>query len=462
MTLPADLLQAVSDPGGGKITLILGAGCSFEAPTSIPLAGTCSQESHDRLVANGVLSPGDCSTPSDLSCLADSVVAKSGDQKLLVDQLRQHYFQSSTPNEGYSLAAALLREGAVASVVTLNFDLALSAAIDQLGVGDKIGIINGPDDLPKQKAINLYYLHRNTVAIDPDQWVLRTEALQSEWKGTWQSIVAARVLSTPFVVFAGLGSPAAVLIESVRLIQAAVPNASRIYQVDPVDHSKSAFFTALGLDPSAYIQVGWCDFMDALSHRVVAEQAVRLNATASGLVQRNHLASEDLTLLLARIEEIGLLQLGSLRACWLLHERPYWYDEPIGRELVADLLLAGALIARVRAVTAVLFEDGVVEFRRGNQSIASYIFVSGRGTRSRSAIEADLSTRRRRFRGRATPPMGAIVSGITDLGTMAITNPSDIVLGDTSTSITSGQPALSMFHVAALRLDPSECALVVP
>lgn len=462
MNLPPDLLAAVSDPGGGKITLIVGAGCSFDAPTSIPLAGTCSQECHDRLVADGVLASGDCPTPSDLSCLADTVVTKTGRQQPLVDQLSRHYpLKAATPNEGHSLAAALLREGVIASLVTLNFDLALSTAIGNLGVGDTIGIIDGPDDLSDQKAINLYYLHRNVTADDPETWVLRTAALRSEWQRTWQSVVAAKVLATPVVVFAGLGSPADVLIESTKLIQTAIPNTNQTYQVDPVDHTKSAFFAALALDPSAYIKATWCDFMNALSQRVVVEQATRLKAVAAAMVQRDQLTPEDLTALLVRLRDIGLLKLGGLRACWLHHEKPYFPDEPLARELVADLLLAAAFVARVRDVTAVPCEDGVVEFRRGDRTIASHVFVSGRGTRSRLAIEAELSARRRRLRGRATPPTGAIVSG-TRSGTIAVASPPDVVLGDTSTSIVSGQPALPIFYVESLREEPTQCAQVVP
>lgn len=201
MNLPAPILQAVSALGGGKITLVVGAGCSFEAPTSIPLAGTCSQQCHDRLVADGVLTPGDCPTPADLSALADAVVAKTGYQRLLVEQLTQYYpLQAAAPNEGHLITAALLREGAIVSVLTLNFDLALSAAISWLGVGDTVGIINGPSDLPNQKAINLYYLHCNVTAHDPEAWILRTAALATEWKGQWEAVVAAKVLAAPLAV----------------------------------------------------------------------------------------------------------------------------------------------------------------------------------------------------------------------------------------------------------------------
>jgi hypothetical protein len=274
--------------------------------------------------------------------------------------------------------------------------------------------------------------------------------------------VAAKVLATPVVVFAGLGSPAGVLIESAKLIQTAIPNTCKTYQVDPGEQAKSAFFTALALDPSAYIKATWCDFMDALAQRVVVEQTTRLKNVAATMVERDRLTPEDLTALLARLDGIGLLKLGSLRASWLLHEKPYFSDEPLSRELVADLLLAAALVARVRDVTAFPCEDGVVEFRRGDRTIAACVFVSGRGTRSRLAIEAELSKRSRRLRGRVTPASGAIISGIRDSGMIEVANPQDVVLGDTSTSIVAGQSALPVFHVESLRLDPTQCAQVVP
>lgn len=460
--LPLELLRAASDPGGGKITLIVGAGSSVEEPTAIPLAGRCSQECHDRLVADGVLNANDCPAPADLSCLADAVMRKTNRQELLVDQLSRHYaLKAASPNEGHLLAAALLREGVIASIVTLNFDLALSTAIGHLGVGDTIGIIDGPRDLSNQKAFNVYYLHRNVTA-DPEEWVLRTVVLQSEWQGTWQSVVAAKVLATPVVVFVGLGTPTAVLIESTKLIQAAIPHSNKTYQVDPGDPSESAFFTALGLAPSAYIQAGWCDFMDALSNRVVVAQTARLAIVAATMAERNQLPQEDIEPLLARLEEIGLLSLGRMRACWLLYDKPYCPDETFARELIADLLIAAAFVARVRNVTAVPCEDGIVEFRRGDRIVASHVFVSGRGTRTRLAIEGELSARQRRLRARVRPPTGAILSGTRDVGAEAAAMPQDVVVGDPSASLLSGRSTLPMYHVDSLQANPTQCAEAVP
>lgn len=461
MTLPAELLQAVSAPGGGKITLVVGAGCSFEAPTAIPLAGTCSQQCHDRLIANGVLAVGDCALPSSLSCLADAVFAKTGQQRLLVEQLSQNYaLKAASPNEGHLLAAALLREGAIASVVTLNFDLALSTAIAQLGVGDVVGVIDGPEGLPNKRAFNLYYLHRNANAADPETWVLRTAVLDTEWKGKWEHIVAAMVLATPVVVFAGLGSLANVLVQSAAFIRNAIPNGSKAYQVDPGDRDKSEFFKTL--HPDAFVQEPWCAFMEELSQRLVVEYVSQLKASAEAIVAREKLQQEDLTTLLDRLQSIGLLNLGRLRANWLLHEKEYCAEDPLARELLSDLLLAVALVARVTDTQAVLCEDGVVEFRRGDRTVATHAVASGRGTRGEVAIETSLRQRRRRLRDRAVPLSGAIIAATSEGDAAPITPPADVRLGDVSTSIVFGPTALPMFHVASLRQDPAKCQQVAP
>ena len=75
----------------------------------------------------------------------------------------------------------MLWEGAISLVVTLNFDLALSNALRELGAGGIVGVIESPTDLPSQRNKNVFYLHRN-VNSDPESWILRTAALNEEWK----------------------------------------------------------------------------------------------------------------------------------------------------------------------------------------------------------------------------------------------------------------------------------------
>src|SRR5437763_565791 len=114
MALPPQLLQAVASPGGGKIALVLGAGCSVEPPTHIPMARDCSREVHRHLVDDGVLQNGDCADPADLSLVADVVFAKTGSQRHVVERLGALYdLKLATPNHGYLNAAAMLCEGAI-------------------------------------------------------------------------------------------------------------------------------------------------------------------------------------------------------------------------------------------------------------------------------------------------------------------------------------------------------------
>src|SRR5258708_38884426 len=90
------------------------------------MARECAEPAHAALVRDGVLAQGECANPSDLSAVADAVWRKSGRQRDLVERLPLAKFRHSEPNAGYLFAAALLRERAIASIVTLNFDMTMS------------------------------------------------------------------------------------------------------------------------------------------------------------------------------------------------------------------------------------------------------------------------------------------------------------------------------------------------
>ena len=294
MALPAQLLNAVSSPGGGKIAIVVGAGCSVEAPTCVPVERDCSVEVHRRLVANGVLQNGDCTDPTDLSLVADAVFEKKQSQQDVVELLRDQYdLKLAPPNDGYRIAAAMLCEGTVSSILTLNFDLALSNALSELGAGNMVGVIECPEDLPRQKRINVYYLHRNVNAADPESWVLRTYALNDDWNNTWCQVVTTSVLATPVVVFAGIGSPARVLIESAKLIRTVLPVTKKIFQIDPADRAVSKSFQELALDPGDYIQCGWVRFMEELSERLSTEQVFELEQAIGRKVQEEALLQTE-------------------------------------------------------------------------------------------------------------------------------------------------------------------------
>src|SRR4051794_2729105 len=115
--LPAELLRAVSERSG-RIALIVGAGCSLEQPTGLELSRVYAQRAHDRLVLDGVLAPGDCDDPTDLSAVAKAVFDRTGSQIDLVRRLPRNEFRLARPNTGYLTAAALLREGVISAVLT--------------------------------------------------------------------------------------------------------------------------------------------------------------------------------------------------------------------------------------------------------------------------------------------------------------------------------------------------------
>src|SRR4051812_636618 len=109
--IPVVLLTAIGQPGIGRVAFVLGAGCSFEPPTDLPLSKPLAEDSHRQLVLNGVLADGDCADPGDLSCVADAVFARCGRQRELVEVLPRMRMRMARPNEGSLIAAALLLEG---------------------------------------------------------------------------------------------------------------------------------------------------------------------------------------------------------------------------------------------------------------------------------------------------------------------------------------------------------------
>lgn len=462
MSLPAELLGAISAPGGGKVSIIMGAGCSYEPPTSLPLARHCSEAVHARLVADGVLTAGECTNPSDLSSLADVVFAKTGSQRALVERMvNGHQFKTPAPNAGYEIAAALLLEGKVAAVITLNFDLAMTAALASLGAGPEIAVIDGPHDLAGQSTRNVYYLHRNANATNPDDWVLRSTVIEDSWKTTWQVPVTTRALTVPVVVFAGLGSPAAVLLTTTKLIHTSTPNTAKCFQVDPGDPAHCEFFKALGLPDDQYVRLGWGAFMAQLAERVIEAQLVALGAAVADLVRANALSTEDLSTTITWIRNVGLVEFGQLRSKLLCRDASYLPDRDVDRALIGDLLHFVSAVERLAGVDARLSADGVIEFYRGGRLVSAYMLASGSGTLGRVALEAKVKARLDRLKARHVKPAAAIVAGSPGW-TTPLAAPVDITVGDPSTSLITSAASFPLFEVSGLRASDARLKEVAP
>lgn len=404
--LPPSLLQAIAHDVGGKVVLVLGAGCSVEE-TDLPLTDVLAQRCCRELIANNVLSRGDCLDENDLSAVADAVFTRTGHQDDLVNTFPPEKFRRAKPNLGYRIAAALLQEGAVSSVMTLNFDLAASTALS--GARD-VAEVAGPQDHQHLGACNLIYLHRNVNA-KADDLILRTKALKEEWKDAWEQKIVARVASGPVTVFVGLGSPAAVLIEAVNNIVSVIPEGAKYFVVDSAKMEDSRFFAELHIPADRYIQLGWCDFMDGLGQRL-AEKQRQLLEQACGELLKAGSWEEGVPDLCERLACLGLLEIGRLRALWLLRDGDYAPDEENTRALLADLLLAVGTVERALGFDARFHPDGVVELRDGDVIRGAFMMSSGCGYLRRMQVEEKLRKRRARLKYRTLLPRTALVAGV--------------------------------------------------
>lgn len=430
--------------------MIVGAGCSLELPTGLKLSTTYAVEAHHQLVLNGLLNAGECPNPADLSDVASTFFARYERQTEVVQALPRPRFRMALANEGYLIAAALLREGVVTYMITLNYDMALVDALRALGALE-VSIVRGRRGLGDMGTPAVIFLHSNAEEDDLELWVLRREALQEEWQGNWEEVVARRVGASAVVVFAGLGSPAAVLTETIGKVREALPEIVNAFIVDPGD--PTAFSEQLGLGEDAHIKEGWCSFMRRVGARCTEEQLRRL--TEAGLAQcdthgwleeKDHVA--DLS---ASLREIGIVGLGKLRARWLLADAPYVPDDS-QRSLIADLLLGVGLVARGANAIATVTEDGLVEFDRDG-SRTTILFASGSGTRQWLAMEPLVSRALAHHQGGAQPA-AVVVAGVDGGPPQAIAPPADVIPRPDDNDILNPAGATPFVWVNDLRTNP--------
>lgn len=422
--IPPDLLAAASDRQGGKWVLVVGAGASVEQPTGLPTGAQCSIEAHRRLRADGVLDA-DCAHPWDLSEVADAVYARDGKQAALVQQLPVNRFRTAEHNSGHLIAAVLLAEGSLAGVVTLNFDLSMSAALAAVGSGDLVSVISGPDDIRNLSNLNLVYLHRNAEA-PAEEWILRSEFLNRVWADRWEPVIANRVLVAPNVVFAGLGSPAAALTRTIELIRNALPDAAvRIYQVDLAPYGTLPFTGALKLPPNQYLQIGWCAFMEEVAARVLAEHWNTFETAIRTAATENSEQPPDVRTVADACRRMGLFAFGAARARWLQHDGGYARTALVDSRLIADLLSMIQLVTTRLGASLTLRADGVMELNEGPKLIASIALLSGRGVRTITAVEAALAVQSRYRPWTGAAPRTVVVTG--HLPSPPATTPTSII-----------------------------------
>jgi hypothetical protein len=450
LSLPGDLLQAAAQRSG-RITLVVGAGCSLEAPTKLKLGSEYAKQAFEQLVADNELSSDACDDPIDLSQLATAVVDRHGTQRPLVSRLPLDDFRFAKANDGYLLAAALMAEGAVAYVATLNFDLALSNAITQVrpsGVKE----VAGPESLWNFGSQAIIYLHRNVNESNPNLWILRSEAIETEWKSGWEGVVAGRLAASPVVVFAGLGSPAAALSETLKRVRKHVPDATQAFVVDPA--ATTPFSAALELDSANHIRAGWGDFMAQLAKRVALQFILDLRAACEEFATEHGFIGldEGLERLFAELPDLGLLGIGALRSQWLGKESVYEPDDPAYRPHVADLCLGIALLVESPQSRIKAHKSGVITVTKPGNPARSLYPISGCGHHHWATLDPLVGS----CRAELTPaPDVVLAAGYRGTRPEKLVPPLDITGDATPNDIAGPNPCPALVDIDELRTNPS-------
>jgi hypothetical protein len=395
----------------------------------------------------------DCVDPSDLSKLADVVFAKFGTQQALVERLPVNKFRLARANDGYLLLAALFRERVIASFVTLNFDLVAIKALSDVGAIDEVAIIRGPEEHGNHRAHNVIFLHRSVDA-PADQWILRTDQIAAAWRDGWEELIALRVVSNPITIFIGLGTPAAVLVESVSKVRAAIPGGTHVYQVDVSDKQHSAYFAALHLTDDDYIQMGWTQFMEELSARILAEQSLQLERSCREACA-GELDDTDLRTIVTRVSAAGLLALGVIRAQWMLKASVYHPALESELPFIASVLIAVRAIEKHTHGQAVFRDSAVVEFRDGTTTVASSAFIIAPGQRW-LALEPAIRRLRRRWSAQNPAPASVFICGALGAGPGTAVLPEQLVSTEVDNRDNIVSPGdTDLYDVEAVRANPA-------
>ena len=450
--LPPDLLAAAAAFGDLRLALVVGAGCSTEQPTGLPLSRDLARRAHERLVDDAVLVAGDCENPDDLSLLADVVFAKTGGQRDLVDRMEPRRLRDAPPNEGYRCAVALMLEGIVRSVVTLNFDLALSHALADVGAAGRVSTLRGPEEWRALSGRSVIYLHRN-IDCDPEHLVLRTEQLDEGWRNGWQQVVATAAVSTPVCVFAGLGSRARVWVESTELVRQAL-GAADVYLVGPGPWEASEFAGSLGIDADHYLRLGWGEFMVAVAERTLTEHRRDLIAAAAQIADANGWPTEEIDGTLDRLLRAGLVRLGQARGQWLRQRSEYLpLSDETDNRLAVDLVIGVAVIERATASEHRLSPDNSVEFRIGDRILGRAVLASGGGVMTGEALSTRVRASLRAALAVESPP-SLVVLGATTAPIGNPAPPADLIDEPATDDLVSGALEPRFLTIQELRADP--------
>lgn len=437
--VPAGLLSAVIADGGSRLAIVIGAGCSVEMPTAMPLAGDLSEEACRRLVSEQVLVEGECQDPRNLSALASLVYQKTGSQAALVRQFPLDRMRTAPGNDGYKFLIALMLEGVISHALSLNFDLApQNAAVQLRETVTVVDRINEP--IPMAKTV--VHLH-GSVNGSSEELILRVEALTDDWREKWQEVVTRQILAAPNVLFVGLGSAAPVLSETVAMIANALGHQKNFYQADLGAHENNYFAQQLQIAADHYIKGPWSEVMGALAKHLAREQIHTLKMSGKALFRDNNVAAEDIArfeAMTTHLADLSLLGLGRLRANIRLSRGSLYQPRSVpDEEWLSGPLLTLAAIAEADGLTVHPTPAGTFLFKRTGRIVSNVLLVSGRGSRKLSALDPSITALSKELsETTGSGPDLVLVGGTLPEPLAASVVPGDIVDGDEIEDIVTG------------------------
>jgi hypothetical protein len=438
------------------VALIVGAGCSCEPPTNLPLSRACALEVHSRLVNDGILQAGDCPQPEDLAAVADAVLARHRPQREVVIRMPTQAFQTARPNDGYRHVCALLSEHAIKFVVTLNYDLAIVTALYDVQSRHEICIVLGPQSHDQLGMVNIIFLHGSAHETNPDNWIIRTDQLAKAWRDAWQEVMINHVVASPAVVFAGLGTLVPSVSEITRRISACLNAGHQKYQVDTSSYERSALAQSISIKRENFIQLGWCEFMQQLSTRVAIDQMEALQREYAEFVAENGLAEVNAAAgLFASLRGKDLMELGHIRGYWLMQTSGYLKRDLMQQRHLADLLHGIAVVSEELSCACHFYGDGNCLLEKDGTVLCVLVPVSGLGHRRFAALERTLARLERSAKERAiSRPVICLLAGVQG-DRRSITAPEDITVDLEADDIVQGT-SLPPYHVDVeeIRLNP--------
>jgi hypothetical protein len=260
-------------------------------------------------------------------------------------------------------------------------------------------------------------------------------------------------MASPIVVFAGLGTAAAVLVETIRRVRTAVEGHVSIH-VDPFEFGSSPFTETLEIPEERFVQAGWTDFMVELADRVVVEQLARLRRAVTDFEEQHGVSTEDSTSIFDVLEQLNLLQLGTTRARWLLRQDAYLPARTVDIRLLADLAQGASLLARELGVIFVGDSEGRLQMRRDGQVLAVMVPASAAGVLDWAGFEAATMQPQALRKHPSADPVILLAAGVTG-NRAAIAPPENLVDDEDAEDTASGFLRPIIIDVNRLRADPA-------